>query len=374
MKILELCHFSAGICGVWTRVREESLRLSDKGNEVRVFSSNLTKGTNEIASDLDRIGKVVIRRFSAIKLGGESFMKWNFEKEALEYEPEIIIAHCYRHPHTTKALKVAETLRNKGKKCKVFLVTHAPFERNETRKPFSKFAVWYYDKFIGPKTLNRFYKILAITQWEIPYLVECGANTDKIEYIPNGIPEEFFRQKKSKEKRKILFLGRISPIKNIETVISALPLLADKKIQFEIVGPAEKEYLERLKKLAAELSVEKQIIFGEAIYDIGEKIRKIDSASIFVLPSKSEGMPQGLIEAMARGKRVIASDNLASKDLIIEGKTGYLFEIGNSEELAIKINDILKNENKKVGKEAAKYVKQFSWDKIIVKILKFLND
>ena len=50
MKILELCPFSAGVCGVWTRVLEESKRLSDKGHEIKVFSSNFIKGTNEIAT------------------------------------------------------------------------------------------------------------------------------------------------------------------------------------------------------------------------------------------------------------------------------------------------------------------------------------
>jgi len=38
MKILELCNFSAGICGVWARVREEATRLAERVNEVRVFS------------------------------------------------------------------------------------------------------------------------------------------------------------------------------------------------------------------------------------------------------------------------------------------------------------------------------------------------
>ena len=48
MKILELTNFSAGICGVWARVREEAVRLAKK-HEVRVFSSNFVKGMDETA-------------------------------------------------------------------------------------------------------------------------------------------------------------------------------------------------------------------------------------------------------------------------------------------------------------------------------------
>ena len=100
MKILELTNFSAGICGVWARVREEATRLSALGHEVVVFSSNITKGDNKIASEFDLIKDVKIQRFSAKKLGGESYMQWypSAEKSVINFNPDIIIAHslcCY---------------------------------------------------------------------------------------------------------------------------------------------------------------------------------------------------------------------------------------------------------------------------------------
>ena len=208
MRVLELTNYSAGICGVWARVREESVRLAKKGYEVRVFSSNLEKGTNRVVSADDKLEKVKILRFPARKLGGESFMSWDFEQEALKFTPDVIIAHSYRHPHTLKALKIAEKLRIEGKKCKVFLVTHAPFGRSETRSLISKIAVWYYDKFIAPRYMNKFDKVIAITKWEIPYILNLGLKRDKIAYIPNGIPDEFFEIKKpKKQKTKCFSLG-----------------------------------------------------------------------------------------------------------------------------------------------------------------------
>ena len=119
MKILEVCPYSAGICGVWTRVLEESKRLSKRGFEIKIFSSNAVKGSNEIAPSHEKLGpkgvssgvKIEILRFPFKKLGGESFMSWDFEKEALNYSPDIIIAHNYRHLHITKCLKIAEKLK-----------------------------------------------------------------------------------------------------------------------------------------------------------------------------------------------------------------------------------------------------------------------
>jgi hypothetical protein len=47
LKILEICPFSAGACGVWQRVKQKSIELAKKGYEVRVFSSYFEKETNK---------------------------------------------------------------------------------------------------------------------------------------------------------------------------------------------------------------------------------------------------------------------------------------------------------------------------------------
>lgn len=370
MKILELTNFSSGICGVWSRVREESIRLSKLGHKVVIFSSNFIKGSNETASAEENIQGVAIKRFPAIKLGGESFLHWNFESAALEFKPDIIIAHCYRHLHTTKALKLKKKLN-----CKVFLVTHAPFvENNSTRSFFAKVSVNFYDSFIGPRKINQFDKVIAITHWEYSYLKKLNLSEEKIVYIPNGIPEEFLNKKrKFKEEKKILFLGRISPIKNLEVLIKALSLIKDKKIKLEIVGPSETDYLEELKILVKELELEKRVIFSGPVFDLSEKIKKIDSAKIFVLPSKREAMPQALIEAMAREKIVIASDNLGSREIISHGKTGFIFRNNDEKDLAEKIDFVIDKDFSNVAKLARKEVEKYSWNKTIQKIQKVIS-
>lgn len=365
MKILELTNYSAGVCGVWARVKEEAVRLARHGHEVRVYSSNLTKGSDEIANQHDKLERVKILRFSAKKLGGESFMKWDFEREAISYAPDVIIAHSYRHIHTTKALDVARKI-----KCKVFLVTHAPFSEDDSERSFlaTRF-VRFYDKFIGPKIINKFDKIITITKWELPFLFRIGAERKRIVYIPNGIPEEFFSEKQGKEDmEKILFLGRIHPVKDIETLLKAMSKIKNKDAKLEIVGPAEKEYKKELEGIIKELGLKKRIEFKPAVYDLREKIKKIDSARIFVLPSKREGMPQSLIEAMARERIVIASDTLGSSELIDDKQNGFLFEIENADELAKEIDGALRLKGNMAGIKARKSVEQFSWDKIIGKI------
>ena len=157
MRILELTNYTAGGCGVGARVKQEAVLLAQKGHEVRIFSSCLTKGSSDIAPREDKVGGVKIMRFPARKLGGESYLSWNFEKEARAFKPEVMIVHSYRHTHTTRALTLGEKIG-----VPVILVTHAPFlSDNSSRSLLSKWSVQFYDKFIGPTTLNRFFKILA---------------------------------------------------------------------------------------------------------------------------------------------------------------------------------------------------------------------
>ncbi|MFH1802102.1 MAG: glycosyltransferase family 4 protein [archaeon] len=360
LKILELTNFSAGACGVWQRVKQESEMLARKGHTVQVFSSNFVKGTRDVASAEEKIGLVGVKRFPAKRLGGESFMKWDFKPEAIKLCPDVIIAHSYRHTHTTTALAIKKRIG-----CKVFLVTHAPFG-NESRGFLGKLSTRLYDFFIGQKKLKEFDKVVTITKWEEQVLHKLGVKKEKIEYIPNGIPREFFTQKRSKEEHKVLFLGRIAPIKDLETLIRAINLLKDVKL--EIVGPAENECLKKLKKIAGQ-----RIVFSRPVYNLKGKIRKVDSAKVFVLPSIRESMPQSLIEAMAREKVVIASKNLGTQELIQNGKNGFLFKTGDEKQLAEKISFSLKEDLNSVKIQARKSVEKFSWEKIVTKLEKLIN-
>jgi glycosyltransferase involved in cell wall biosynthesis len=300
-------------------------------------------------------------------------MAWDFEESALRYSPDIIIAHSYRHPHTLKALKIKEKLTKNGKICKVFLVTHAPFARGDSRSFIQNLIVWFYDLLIGKRTIRNFDRVIAISKWELPYLKKLGLKEEKIVYIPNGIPEEFFNLKKQeKEQNKILFLGRISPIKDLEVVIKSLSLLEDKSLTFEIVGPAEEEYKNKLIILIKRLNLEKRVIFSPAVYNIKEKIKKLDSCKIFVLPSKSEGMPQSLIEAMARGKICIASDIASIKDIIQDNKNGFLFKQGDEYQLSNTFKKVLKMNNfiiKDIMKNTVQMSRRFKWS-ILIKDLR----
>ncbi|MEN7982578.1 MAG: glycosyltransferase family 4 protein [Nanoarchaeota archaeon] len=350
MKILEICPFSAGVCGVWSRVKQESLEFSKLRYKIAIFSSNLEKATNRIVEPEEKIEDIEIFRFFTKKYPfSQNVTHFSFKKQLEIFNPDIVITHLL-HPHSFQALKVCKKLN-----IPIFLVAHAPFnvKRSYLLDLATKFWNWR-NRF----RINKFDKIINITNWELPYLKNLGVNEEKIVYIPNGVPEEFFTQKKSKEENKVLFLGRISLIKNLETLISAAKNLP--KIKFSIVGFAEKKYIEKI-----QTNLPKNIEIKKPIYNLKDKIKLIDEHKIFVLPSIREAMPQVLIEAMARGKIVISSNTDGGKEIIQNGKNGFLFEIGNAEQLTELIKKNIKIN--KTGKNAMNNSKKYSWKKLIKK-------
>ncbi len=368
MKILELCEYSSGVCGVFNRVLAEAQLLSKK-HSVIIYSSNLEKGTGKIAASEQRVGNVDIKRFPVkwrIKEGTGGILFWDFKKSALELKPDIIITHNYRHPHNNQALKVARKLQ-----AKCFIVTHAPFVEQHLRSWKGNLGVFIYDSFFS--RIKRFDKIIAITKWELPYLEKLGIPKEKIIYIPNGVPTLFFKESiKLFKARNILFFGRISPIKNLEILIKAYAEIKKRNnlVLLKIIGPEEPEYAKKMKELAASLNLD--ILFLPPVNALKEKIKTIQEADIFALTSKREAMPQALIEAMALGKVVISSDNPGSKDIIEHEKNGFLFQRGNESDLAQEIMYCLDKRNnhkiKQIQKQARKAVEQFSWSSLIKKL------
>ena len=267
LKILEVTAFSAGICGVGTRALTEAEMLARQGHDVHLFSSNIFRGTGEkkTAPIQEIRKKIKIKRFRTNFSFGNNTYFWNYEKQALKLKPDIIITHAYRQYYSTCALKIAKKL-----KIPCFLVTHAPFLEKKLRNWKLNLAVYLYDFFIGSRILNKYTKIIAITKWEIPYLLKLGVEKNKIEYVPNGIPEEFFQKPLKKNNNKILFFGRIAPIKNLECLINAVKNL---NLKLDIVGPSEEKYKKHLIKIIKKQNI-KNIKFLPPIYDLDKKFKE----------------------------------------------------------------------------------------------------
>jgi glycosyltransferase involved in cell wall biosynthesis len=347
LTILEVCPYSAGSCGVFNRVWNEAKAFKEMGHDVIIFSSNATKGSKEIAPSEENRDGILIKRYAYKKLGGESFMKWDKQwiDDAMRLQPNFILSHNYRHIHTTQTLKIRDALIMDKINCSTILITHAPFIKDDsTRSFFSKTAVKLYDKFIGPKTLNKFDAIVRISTWEEPYLLALGADKNKIWKIPNVVPNEFFTTPSSPTiEHSILFLGRVAPIKNIEFILDLAKLMPE--FNFSAIGNVDEEYFKLLN--ITHYPFPKNITFYPPVYDLVAKIKVIDSHKYFILPSHREALPNSMIEALSRGKICISTNTDGGKELINSNITGYICKNNALEEAK---NFIMLNERSSLDK------------------------
>src|SRR3989344_1462569 len=348
-KLAIICQFTyPSACGVWASI-ENMIPFLKKNYEIHVFSSNEVKGTNKVSSNYETIEGITFHRFPIKFKISENATFWDFEKDLLRLKPDVIHTHVYRHPHSTKALKIAQKL-----KVPCFLTTHAPFLENNQRKTYLNLLVKFYDFFIGRKLLNKYTKVIAITNWELPTLKEIGCLQDKIIIIPNGVSEEFFHVKIYKHPIKnIIYMGRVAPVKNLELVNR---LAYDfPQLNFFIVGPVEKGY-----NFANNLNNLKLI---NKKYDKKEEINYMNKSDVFILPSFREANPLVLMEAMAAGKIVISSNTLGGKELLSENN-GFIFNSYN--DLKSKFVCCINNHNKllNIRKNARKFAKQRTWKRL----------
>lgn len=363
MRILQICNFSSGISGVWTRVLEDGREFIKKGHEVRVYSSDVDETGVKVNAEEELEG-IKIKRFPIKRKIG--YAVWfDFEDEALKFLPDIIICHGIRKPYLGPAVKVARMI-----KAKCFLITHAPFIEKELRSFKLNSLISLYDKFYGKKIMNSFDKVIAICKWERKNLLKLGCDEERIVYIPNSLSEDFFLERNNInniKERKILFMGRMHPVKKIEDLINAFKKskLDEAMYHLEIVSSNEGDYYESLLKLKSE-----GISFTKPIYDIKEKIKKIDSSEIFALVSKKESLPFGIIEAMARGKIVVATKTLGGVEIIENGKNGFLVEISDEKDLIETFNLISKlvpHQTEKISMAAKQKAEEFRISNVMKK-------
>jgi len=220
-----------------------------------------------------------------------------------------------------------------------------------------------------------------------------GADPEKISVVPPGVDLELFHPLPAEEAkarigapadhRIVLFVGRIQPIKGIDTLIQAMarvlrrrPGLRDQLCLAVIGGDPnsdsdhEQTELRRLKALREELGI------GDLVTFLGSKsqdtlVNYYSAASMVVVPSHYESFGMVALEAMACGTPVIASDVGGLSLNVAEGFSGYLVRDGDPEALADKILLLLNHDELRqhLSVQARRWAERFSWVNIADEIL-----
>lgn len=143
---------------------------------------------------------------------------------------------------------------------------------------------------------------------------------------------------------RLVFLGRIDRVKNLEFLLSEVINHVNIPFTLSIVGEGQNEYVETLKQLSKGCSSVKWI--GEV--DGDEKFKLLAQSDLLLLPSHTENYGNVVIEALSQGTPVLISDQVGAKEYVVENELGWVIETAPTQWAKI-INDIWRNKNEQAA-------------------------
>lgn len=190
---------------------------------------------------------------------------------------------------------------------------------------------------------------------------------DHISVIPNALQPSFRPGNidHTIREKKIIAVGRLAYQKNFEELIHIFSLVNAEAPEWtlEIVGNGPDK--DQLQRLIERLGLQDSVILTPATPQIQEKYL---SASIYAMTSRYEGLPMVLIEAQACGLPIVSYDcKCGPRDIITEGKDGYIIPMLQRELFAEKILTLIKDEESrdKMSIEAHKSSLKYEEDRIM---------
>lgn len=356
------------IGGVASHMHYLALKLREMGHEVAIVTNNRDTGKEE---ELEK------NRIELIKIPGvvspiiEVNVSYSLKstKELNEFLSDFDVVHSH-HAFTPLALKAAKAGKNMNKA--TVLTTHSISFAHESK-------LWEALGLTFPvfsKYLRYPHKIIAVSKAAKAF-IEHFTDTP-IEVIPNGVDDKLFTPNWDKEELKaqfgiegkvVLYVSRMSYRKGPHVLLNAFSEIEDATLV--MVGSGE--LLPFLRAQAKFLGIEDRVKFLG--YVNSKMLPKIfGMADVFVLPSiTAEAFGIVILEAMASGLPVVATNVGGIPEIIRESESGLLVSPGNELELRNAIEKLLLDDNLREwfgnnGREAVE--EKYSWDKVAERIEK----
>jgi glycosyltransferase involved in cell wall biosynthesis len=263
---------------------------------------------------------------------------WEIYKIIQQEKPDII------HTHTAKAGTLGRMAGILYGKAILVHTFHGHVFSGYFGKIKTLFFIWI-ERFLGlftdkiitvsenlKKELYYKYKIAPEKKIEV---IELGFELDDLLKLP---------QKEDQETVNIGIVGRLVSIKNHKMLFESVCRGGFKTRPYRIIVIGDGELRSELEKYVEELGIKDKVEFKGWVKDLKSIYEKLD---IVALTSFNEGTPVSLIEAMAAGKAVISTDVGGVKDIVNEGKSGYLVGSGNTGEFSEKLRELIENPEKR---------------------------
>ncbi|VAX31502.1 hypothetical protein MNBD_NITROSPIRAE03-1039 [hydrothermal vent metagenome] len=271
--------------------------------------------------------------------------------------------------------------------CKQILVIQGPLTVKEIRRKHAPDEIsWihrlYYDLML-PVSIRKADKIIAVSNdIKRNLLKQINIPEQKILVIHEGIDLAFVENKKNSEytssaqKPYILFVSTLFKYKNADKLLAAFVRLKNEKRiphLLVVVGRDPKGETEKLKKIVEREQLSEQVIFAGALPH-NELAAVYENADVFIYPSGVESFGLPVLEAMACGTPVIASNRMSVPE--ISGDAALIVDPDNVREMSEAIYRVISDEKlkKTLVRKGYERVRKFTWEKTAQETLKVFRE
>ncbi len=134
----------------------------------------------------------------------------------------------------------------------------------------------------------------------------------------------------------LMWVGRLDPVKGLDELVDAMGMLREQSVTLGLVG--EGAYEDEIRRRVDRHGLGGRVCFFGRRDDVPNLLA---AADVFVFPSRTEGMPNALLEAMAAGSPIVTTDVPGCRDVVTDGRTGLLVPARRPEALAGAIERLL---------------------------------
>lgn len=202
--------------------------------------------------------------------------------------------------------------------------------------------------------------IIFVSQKLANKIKSVGIRLKKSIVIANGIPAERYPKSIQQtlstfSEKQILFIGNLFPVKGADRLLDALSLLKRRSTNWRasLIGDGPEK--QKLKRKTSSLGLNKNVVFLGRLSN-PEAMAKLETADVLVIPSRNEGSPLVLIEALALGKTVVAFNVGNVADVLNRPELGYVVREETPEALAEAILQALRSPvDAKLARKRAEY-------------------
>ncbi len=371
MRILVVTSiFPPEIGGPATYVKEFASRARDRGHEVRIVTLSDAKPDDLEAVEIRSVkrgGNKLLRQSALLKRIMESARKCDViyaQNPTAIGLPSVLAGKLLRKPAVIKF--VGDTAWEKA------------FREGKTEKGL--------EDFLKKPDANR--KILRIERSVLKgasKIVTPGrflarilkkyhkVPGERIVVIPNAVDVGSVKPKPLRQREnRIITVARLVPWKGVQDLISVMPEVRKATgAELRIVGDGP--YKSELEKLASKVSPDGVRFLGRLSHE--EVLRIVGSSKVFALNSLYEGMPHVLLEAMALGTPVVATNVCGNPELVEDGKTGVLVKPRDRGSLKDALVSLLQDEKKlrSLSSAARDKASDYNWESLMSRTLKAIG-